>query len=86
MSEDKIQDGGPAFPALPEHGVNDGEPGMTLRDFFAANATDGDVEEVMISYMRAAQRDGIIPAHVTRAQARYLHADAMIKAREVAHD
>lgn len=33
-----INTGGPAFPTLPEHGFNSGEPGMTLRDYFAAKA------------------------------------------------
>lgn len=30
--------GGPAFPTGEEHGFNNGEPGMTLRDYFAAKA------------------------------------------------
>ena len=32
---------GPAFPTTTEHGFNYGEPGMTLRDYFAAKAMQG---------------------------------------------
>jgi len=31
----------PAFPSTTEHGFNCGEPGMTLRDYFAAKAMQG---------------------------------------------
>lgn len=31
----KVNDGGPAFPTLEEHGFNRGEPGMTLRQYAA---------------------------------------------------
>lgn len=31
----------PAFPTGEEHGFNNGEPGMTLRDYFAAKAMQG---------------------------------------------
>ena len=34
----KINDGGPAFPATEQHGLNSGVSGMTLRDYFAAKA------------------------------------------------
>ena len=33
---------GPAFPTTTEHGINSGMPGMTLRDYFAAKASDED--------------------------------------------
>lgn len=33
-------DGGPAFPAIEEHGLNNGCYGMTLRDYFAAHAPE----------------------------------------------
>lgn len=32
------KDGGPAFPATDAHGLNNGMPGMSLRDYFAAKA------------------------------------------------
>jgi len=35
--------GGPAFPATEEHGLNSGMPGMTLRDYFAAKAMQGEL-------------------------------------------
>ena len=31
----------PAFPTTQENGCNSGEPGMTLRDYFAAKAMQG---------------------------------------------
>lgn len=66
-------DGGPAFPTLPEHGFNNGEPGMTLRDYFAAQALPG-------ALMARADADGDFnPAAV--AAAAYIAADAMLKAR-----
>lgn len=65
----------------PEHGFNRGEPGMDLRDYFAAHATDGDVDEVIINYTRNAQQDGIVPAYISRTEARYIHADAMLAER-----
>lgn len=33
-------DGGPAFPATVDQGCNNGWPGMTLRDYFAARAME----------------------------------------------
>ncbi len=65
-----INDGGPAFPSeytLPEN------PGMTLRDYFAAKAMQG-----LFSCGKAHDEH---TAHVT-AKASYLMADAMLKARE----
>ena len=76
-------DGGPAFPFVAETHTDDGlghtigvrtiryVGGMTLRDYFAAHASDVDIARI---------RDGH-PVFVTRAQARYMHADAMIAAR-----
>lgn len=40
MSKDNTT---PAFPTLEEHGFNSGMPGMTLRDYFAAKAMQGQV-------------------------------------------
>jgi hypothetical protein len=68
-----ISDGGPAFPAVgvpawPDH--NHG--GMTLRDWFATHATEADILAAQGAYRV-----------VTRYEARYIHADEMLKAREV---
>jgi hypothetical protein len=65
--------GGSAFPVIFEWGNGDwvNEPGMTLRDYFAANAMQGDVS--------AGAHDGEFPAIAKRA---YAMADAMLKARE----
>lgn len=62
-------DGGPAFPTLPEHGFNDGMPGMSLRDYFAAKAMQG--------YIVGAD----MPNVRTIAEVAYMMADAMLKAR-----
>jgi hypothetical protein len=68
----KINNGGPAFPAVgvpawPDH--NHG--GMTLRDWFATHATDADIADIQHG------------TKFTREQARYIHADRMLWAREV---
>jgi hypothetical protein len=77
----KINDGGPAFPfgqiseitGQPINGYFD--PGMTLRDWFATYATDADIAAIQ-NPPHGAQ-------NITRWAARYLHADAMLRAREV---
>ena len=64
----------PAFPKpkLMQQAVSfDHEDGMTLRDYFAAKAMQGDVS--------AGAHDGEFPAIAKRA---YAMADAMLKARE----
>lgn len=55
-------------------------PGMTLRDYFAAKATDKDVEQVI--YNCFVNREDPNEKPPTRQQARYMHADAMLAARE----
>ena len=63
-----INDGGPAFPTrLYAH-----TPGMTLRDWFATHATEEDILAAQGTYQL-----------VSRYEARYIHADRMIEAREV---
>jgi hypothetical protein len=62
-----INDGGPVFPIPSE-----GWPGMPLRDWFATYATEADILAAQGGYRL-----------VTRYEARYIHADAMLKAREV---
>lgn len=64
--------GGPAFPATEDHGLNYGMFGMTLRDYFAAKA--------MQSYLTHLQ--GAEMLEIQLAKGAYSIADAMLKARE----
>ena len=68
-----------------------GTEGMTLRDYFASHATEADVEAhswkgFTEEYVHAAANGTkeIRSRHAawTREQAKYLFADAMLKARE----
>lgn len=80
----KVDDGGPAFPVPPDAMASDGVmcvpiqayPGMSLRDYFAAHASSGDIDDVIaagdFNRMRVVER---------RARARYVYADAMLKER-----
>ena len=63
----KINDGGAAFPIL-----RSDQPGMTLRDWFAGQATESDV-----MHWRNAVGIGC-----TRETAKYAYADAMLAARK----
>lgn len=79
MSDTKHNDGGPAFPALEDTVLYNGEiihreKGMSLRDYFAAKASEEDIQ-----YW---QNDGNGNKIRSRSQARYLHADSMLKIRE----
>jgi hypothetical protein len=71
------KDGGPAFPSVGEGFGNPSysAPGMTLRDWFATHATEADIAAILN------------PQHwsqnISRYEARYIHADAMLVAREV---
>jgi hypothetical protein len=65
--------GGPAFPTTQENGCNSGEPGMTLRDYFAAKAVQGLLAQSMGTAL------GSDPYFA--AEYAYAMADAMIKAR-----
>lgn len=69
-----INDGGPAFPFQDGYGR---VSGMTLRDWFATHATDADISAIQ------ARHEHELGTKVTRQQARYIHADAMLAAREV---
>ena len=69
-------DGGSAFP---EPG-NAQCGGMTLRDYFAAAASDDDVLDVRHTYYMANVDKPDFMA-LTQAQARYMHADAMLAER-----
>ena len=82
MSEQK--DGGPAFP-LQSAGpyFAPGYAGMTLRDYFAVHASADDLR-THIEAIREEQRKqcgaAILPDKWA-SLARYMHADAMLKAR-----
>jgi hypothetical protein len=74
-----INDGGPAFPSTIQYFPDDKnaneEQGMTLRDWFATHATDADIAAIQ-NPPHGAQ-------NISRYEARYIHADAMLRAREV---
>ena len=80
--------GGPAFP----HETNSmTHSGMTLRDYFAAKASEEDIEahiwkghtEDHVTVDEYGRRSvDRRQARWTRAEARYRYADAMLKARE----
>jgi hypothetical protein len=77
MSDTSINDGGPAFPSEEQIRCN-GEVcdtrkfiGMTLRDYFAAAALQGNIAHPEVT----GNRDDI-------ARDAYKYADAMLKARE----
>jgi hypothetical protein len=80
-----INNGGSAFPSPPSQHSNGfystGE-GMTLRDYFAAAATEKDIQEFIPATCGEAdqfrQKHGFLPS---RQWARYCHADVMLKAR-----
>lgn len=81
-----IDDGGPAFPHGPLGDSMHGEDGlvwhqypamagMTLRDWFAGQATQEDIDEHRIG-------DFGEPLDISREEAKYRYADAMIAARK----
>ncbi len=73
-------DSGPAFPAPEASTQHFGEPsvymGMTLRDYFAAKAMQGDIASMNTNHNPATVADAI-------AARAYTIADAMLKARMV---
>ena len=74
--------GGPAFPVTLQPGEvykSHAEfDGMTLRDYMAIHASDADVERIMLENF-----DHVLEVYlVTRQQARYMHADFMLEARQ----
>ena len=76
-----INNGGPAFPT--ENARQTGpsswhEEGMTLRDYFAAKASEEDISE----YLPETVGEAKLHPNRTRQWARYKHADAMLRARE----
>jgi hypothetical protein len=75
---------GPAFPI--KEPLNCDALGVSVRDYFAAHASDSDVKdqgEILRCILMAQPNGiGILPDN-WRVTARYMHADAMLKAREV---
>lgn len=74
--------GGPAFPFTAEGADDLGQfkvqyQGMTLRDYLAAHASDGDVTAVLMDHFDCFTEQ----YSITRQQARYIHADAMLQER-----
>ena len=61
--------GGPAFPIF--YGTNCQTSGMSLRDYFAAHASDEDIKDIMDH----------IKLVLNRREARYFHADRMLEER-----
>jgi hypothetical protein len=75
------QTGGPAFPSDPDTTYG----GMTLRDYFAVHASKEDVKaqaEVIRVQVTKDSGIGILPDY-WHIKARYMHADAMLKARSM---
>jgi hypothetical protein len=78
-----IKDGGPAFPLATDGGHFC--EGMALRDYMAIHASEADIlnqGEVIRSAQVRSYGIGVLPDG-WRITARYMHADAMIRAREV---
>ena len=76
---------GPAFPTTTEHGFDCGEPGMTLRDYFAAKAMQGIVSsidgEANYQRLRGHATDAGLSVSEWIARDAFKQADAMLKAR-----
>jgi hypothetical protein len=92
-----INDGGPAFPATEANGCNNGVPGMTLRDYFAAKADlssfrdeDGSLSAFSAKAVMGAPPpiantsplDVVLWWAEAEARLRLIYADAMLKARK----
>jgi hypothetical protein len=86
--EMKQNDGGPAFPCDESHGDN--YEGMTLRDYFAAKASEADIAEQMkfigpVDVVESENGFKVVRKGLPlnkRQIARFMHADAMLSARE----
>jgi hypothetical protein len=74
MTEMKTEANVPAFPSNPDSQLH---LGMTLRDYFAAQAMQGLVSNLGITGMETARAGAHNYAHIC-----YLFADAMLKARK----
>jgi len=80
----------PAFPAM-HYDLAENEHGLTMRDYFAAHATEEDICTAMDLVQKVEVVRDLGNGHKviersypenTRQIARYIHADAMLKARE----
>ena len=83
MSEQN--NGGPAFPSK-KLDISSGEyfpvNGMTLRDYFAAKATSSDIDRIMYEREKnCLTHMPVIYQAMSREEAKYAYADAMLKAR-----
>ena len=79
-------DGGPAFP-LPAHSGPNGEQpypiyGMSLRDWFAGQATEHDIHQHQ-EWPKATYGGAATQPRYSRETARFRYADAMLTARKV---
>lgn len=71
-----MNDGGPAFPSACTNNSEDVRFGMSLRDYFAAKATNEDIDEFRDDFNQITRRKE------WSIRARYAFADAMILERE----
>lgn len=84
-----INNGGPAFPTENAHQSSSStwhHEGMTMRDWFATHASETDVlaqAEILRLFVQEANGVAVLPDD-WRVTARYMHADAMLRAREAA--
>jgi hypothetical protein len=77
--ENKKFDGGPAFPVVFDGNIKSN--GMSLRDYFATHASEEDISEIMCR-LENTEFDGCERVFkITRQQAKFIHADAMLKER-----
>jgi hypothetical protein len=82
--------GGPAFPHIAQDYRDVRQEGMTLRDYFAAKASEDDIRANIEGPMQECIVEGSDGRkHIThrtvkytREQAKYRYADTMLKARE----
>ena len=70
---DQTNDGGPAFP-----GETWGSKGMSLRDYFAARASENDIA----NHRYILYHSGGYIKEPSREQCRYAYADAMLAERQ----
>ena len=77
----QINDGGPAFPVPdtyhPNGQVQYGATGMSLRDWFAGNARESDIQR----HQRLIERSNGYTYQPSVEECKYAYAKAMIKAR-----
>ena len=71
-----INTGGPAFPVQWDDKDNEG---MTLRDWFATNASEQDINHWSSGWVKSHGRE--VVRNFSREEARYRFADAMLAAR-----